>query len=495
MSHVISINNKKVYDFYQEHKNLNFENMNVVFVDVLENLLRSTNPTLDANVAAALLDTIKGLQNQVDNMNNIICKNVDDVSTMFTLKFVEFKKEYIQDLQIILSNNAQEKIGPIIKNFNESLLDKTRLMLADVIPKNQENLHKNIEGSLRTLQENLNKDTNILMKSSLTKDILENYISNLDEKFSSTLLNSQNLLNTIVASSEQRLGNKISEIKDISSKNNTDQTNLCVNVNELLKKMENSSSKGKISENLLFNVLISLYPTAIIENVGNVKETGDIIMKRRDKPKILFENKNYDRNVGQEEVRKFIRDTELQKCCGIMLAQNYGISNKNNFEIEIHNNNVLLYMHNVEYDSYKIKAAVDIVESFKNCLDDFESGNGEQITLDKEFLDDINKEYQQFINNKSNHIKSIKDSMQKLVAQVEDIKIPTLEHYLSKMYASTASKDTTCDYCNYIAKNLRALTAHHRGCALKKQHDAKKKEQLMQRIHGENTIQYNSTTL
>jgi hypothetical protein len=368
-------------------------------------------------------------------------------------------------------------------------------MLAEVIPKNQENLHKNIEGSLRTLQENLNKDTNILMKSSLTKDTLENYVSNLDEKFSSTLLNSQNLLNTIVASSEQRLGNKISEIKDISSKNNTDQTNLCVNVNELLKKMENSSSKGKISENLLFNVLISLYPTAIIENVGNVKETGDIIMKRRDKPKILFENKNYDRNVGQEEVRKFIRDTELQKCCGIMLAQNYGISNKNNFEIEIHNNNVLLYMHNVEYDSYKIKAAVDIVESFKNCLDDFESGNGEQITLDKEFLDDINKEYQQFINNKSNHIKSIKDSMQKLVAQVEDIKIPTLEHYLSKMYASTASKDTTCDYCNYIAKNLRALTAHHRGCALKKQHDAKKKEQLMQRIHGENTIQYNSTTL
>ena len=231
MSHNITINNKKIFDFYNEHKNLNFENMNILFVDILENLLRSTNPTLDANVAAALLDNIKGLQNQVDNMNQIISKNVDDVSTVFTLKFIEFKKEYIQDLQIILSNNAQEKIGPIIKNFNESLLDKTKLMLTDVIPKNQENLHKSIDGSLRTLQENLNKDTNMLIKSSLTKDVLENYISTLDEKFANTLLNSQNLLNTIVSSSEQRLDSKLTEIKDISAKNNNDQSNLYVNVN------------------------------------------------------------------------------------------------------------------------------------------------------------------------------------------------------------------------------------------------------------------------
>ena len=42
------------------------------------------------------------------------------------------------------------------------------------------------------------------------------------------------------------------------------------------------------------------------------------------------------------------------------------------------------------------------------------------------------------------------------------------------MYASTASKENTCEYCNYVAKNLRALTAHHRGCALKKQYEQAK---------------------
>lgn len=480
MSHSLTINNKRIFDFYDEHKNLNFENMNLIFVEILENLLKNTNPTLDMNVAASLLESVKGLQGKINNIEDVMNKNLNDISNVFTLKFIDFKKEYMTDLQLILSNNANEKVAPLIKEYNESLLDKTKIMFGEIIPKNQESLYKSIEGSLRTLQESVNKDTNLLIKSSLSKEVLQDYISKLDEKFGNTLLNTQNMLNTIVSSSEQRLDLRLGEIKEISSTNSNSQSNLYANINELLKKMENSSSKGKISENLLFNVLHSLYPTAQIESVGNIKETGDILIKRRDKPVILFENKNYDRNVGQEEVRKFLRDVETQKCCGIMLAQHYGIANKNNFEIEIHNNNVLIYMHNVEYDSYKIKAAVDIIDHFKVCLDDLELGTGEHISLDKEFLDDINKEYQNFANNKLTHIKTIKDTQQKLIAQVEDLKIPTLEHYLSRMYASSGAKENTCEYCNYVAKNLRALTAHHRGCALKKQHEKAKKEKLQQ---------------
>ena len=480
MSHSLTINNKRIFDFYDEHKNLNFENMNLILVEILENLLKNTNPTLDMNVAASLLESVKVLQGKINNIEDVMNKNLNDISNVFTLKFIDFKKEYMTDLQLILSNNANEKVAPLIKEYNESLLDKTKIMFGEIIPKNQESLYKSIEGCLRTLQESVNKDTNLLIKSSLSKEVLQEYISKLDEKFGNTLLNTQSVLNTIVSSSEQRIDQRLGEIKEISSTNSSSQTNLYANINELLKKMENSSSKGKISENLLFNVLHSLYPTAQIESVGNIKETGDILIKRRDKPVILFENKNYDRNVGQEEVRKFLRDVETQKCCGIMLAQHYGIANKNNFEIEIHNNNVLIYMHNVEYDSYKIKAAVDIVDHFKVCLEDLELGTGEHISLDKEFLDDINKEYQNFANNKLTHIKTIKDTQQKLIAQVEDLKIPTLEHYLSRMYASSGAKENTCEYCNYVAKNLRALTAHHRGCALKKQHEKAKKEKLQQ---------------
>jgi len=495
MSHTISITNKKVFNFYEEHKNLNFENMNVLFVDILDTLLRNTNPTLDANIAATLIDSLKSLQGQVNNIEDNITKNQSEIGNVFTLKFLDFKREYMTDMQMILSSNTTDKIGPLIKEYNDSLLDKTRIMVGEIIPKNQETLHKNIDSSLQQLQTSITNDTTMLMNSSLTKDVLENYSSSIDEKFSSTLLSSQNLLNSLIASTEKRLDSRLSEIKDLSSTNNTSQVSLCDNINDLLKKMENSSAKGRISENILFNVLHSLYPTAQIDYVGSTKETGDIILKRKDKPAIVFENKNYDRNVGQEEVRKFLRDIENQNCSGIMLAQHYGIANKNNFEIELNNNNVLVYMHKVEYDADKIKAAVDIIDYFKLCLNDLEVGSGEQINMSKEFLGDINKEYQNFVNNKLVHIKTIKDFQQKLISQVDDIKLPSLEHYLSRTFASSAAKELTCDYCNYVAKNVRALTAHHRGCALKKQHEQNKNDKLMQKLNSENNITYDANNI
>ena len=44
-----------------------------------------------------------------------------------------------------------------------------------------------------------------------------------------------------------------------------------------------------MSENLLSNVLAEVYPLAEIEDVGKTKETGDIMMLRKNKPKSIGE--------------------------------------------------------------------------------------------------------------------------------------------------------------------------------------------------------------
>jgi hypothetical protein len=436
---------------------------------MLEKIFEASNPSLDINIASQLIENIKTLQSQVSNIQDNVSKSQSDFSTNFSLKFMEFKREYIEDLKMILSTNASEKLAPIIKEYNESLLDKTRILIGEVIPKTQESLSKNIENSIKTLHSSIQQDTTSLMKNTINKETLDNFIESLEEKFSKTIVSSQSIFNSIVSTSETRLGTRLSEIKDISKTNSLDQTQLQKNIGELLKKMENSSSKGNISENILFNVLHSLYPTAQIDSVGTTKETGDIMLIRKDKPTILFENKNYNKNTPQEEVKKFLRDVELQNCSGIMLAQHYGITNKDNFEIEMNNSNVLVYLHRVEYDADKIRAAVDIIDHFKSKIGDMEKVGGNAIHIEKEILDDINKECQLFVANKLAHIKTIKDFQQKLLAQVDDMKIPSLEHFLSKMYASSSSKDDVCEYCNYVAKNARALAAHYRGCGQKKQ--------------------------
>ena len=469
MDYTLSLKNKDVWDFYDKHKNLKFEDMNIILIRILQQLMESTNPSLNVNFAAELIENFKTLQNQVSGVSEMFSKTQSDMNTNFTLKFMEFKKDYMEDMKMILSHNASDKVAPIIKEYNDSLLDKTRIMINDIIPRNQQNLSRDIENSIQTLHASINQDTNTLIKSTINKDTLDSFVRTLEEKFSNTILNSQSIFNSLITSSESRLESRLTEIKDISKSNNSSQSMLQTNINELLKKMENSSSKGKISENILFNILLALYPTAQVDFVGTTKETGDIMLIRKNKPTILFENKNYDKNVLQDEVKKFHRDVEIQNCSGIMLAQHHGITNKENFEIEINNHNVLVYLHKVEYDADKIKAAVDIIDHFKSTLDDNDTETSDTLTIDKDMLDDINKEYQLFIANKLSHIKTIKDCQQKLLAQVDELKIPNLEQYLSKLYASSSSKNDVCEYCDYVAKNSRALVAHHRGCAQKKQ--------------------------
>jgi len=274
------------------------------------------------------------------------------------------------------------------------------------------------------------------------------------------------LFTILLLLTEQRLDSKISDIGEKTTSQLSSTTSLNSSVSELLKKLENSSAKGKMSENILVNILHSLYPASQIDHVGQTKETGDVIITRKGKPKILVENKDWGKNVVQEEVKKFIHDIETQKCSGIFLSQNYGIANKENYEINIHDGNVLVYVHETRNDPEKIKIAIDIVDHIKEQLDELDSDE-EVDSISKEKLASINSEFQAFVSSKLSLIKLVKDFNQKALRQIEDIKIPSLEEYLSTRFATSSSK-YVCEYCNFIAKNAAAKSAHLRGCSVKK---------------------------
>ena len=444
----LTCENKKVWEFYEQHQNLDFESMNLLFVNILEELNKDITSSLSNNIASQLLTNIKNLQGQVEKLNT-------DTQTNFKNKFTEFKKEYMEDMKMILSNNNSEKIAPLIKEYNGTLLDKTQLLLNDVVPKNNELLLSQVKENIRSFHFSIQEDTNKLLSSTLNQQSLEGFIQTMENKLS----NNQQMIQSIIQSSEQRLDTKITTNQHI-------QSTLQKDVSDLLKKMENSSMKGKYSENILFSILQSLYVTAEIDVVGEQKETGDIMLKRKNKPTILIENKNWNKNVVQEEVKKFIRDVETQNCCGLFLSQNFGIANKDNFEINIHNGNILLYVHEVNNDAEKIKIAIDIIDNFKLKLDECSSSH-DGYTIDKEVLDEINKEYQLFATQKMLQIKTVKDFSTKMVKQLEDMQLPSLEHFLSTKYAFSCSK-FVCEFCDYVGKNQSAMSAHKRGCKGKK---------------------------
>jgi hypothetical protein len=286
---------------------------------------------------------------------------------------------------------------------------------------------------------------------------------------------SYSTLTTLISSSENRIEgkllnteNKINEMKGIFTENNSSQQILQNNVTEMLKKFEKGVGKGNISEHITYNILLSLYPCAQIDHIGNeLKESGDIILIRNNKPKILIENKDHDsKNVPKSEIDKFIRDCEIQNCCGIMFAQHKGITNKQNFEIQINNGNVLLYVHEVNFDVDKIKTAVEIVENFKMKLDEVVIKEDDCI-IEREILQDINKEFVNYINQKFSLLKLIKDFNEKINFSINELKMPTLEKFLSSKFAfSINQSDNVCKYCEKIIP--KSLSQHYRYCSSKK---------------------------
>ena len=75
--------NKKVWEFYEQHQNLDFETMNLLFVNILEELNKDITSSLSNNIASQLLTNIKNLQEQIEKMNI-------DTQTNFKNKFSYF---------------------------------------------------------------------------------------------------------------------------------------------------------------------------------------------------------------------------------------------------------------------------------------------------------------------------------------------------------------------------------------------------------------------
>lgn len=452
---VIILRNERIITFFKTHPALNVEDVVLNMIDMLEKVMANVHNELNSTLAIQLVEQMKQMQSQMNLVQDQMTKNHTHEVTVFATKLGEFKKEYMEELKMVFSHNVTDRFAPLLKEQNAQTLDKLQLLVSEIVPKSRDGLQKHLTEAVASLHTSLMEDTNKFLSSSINPKTLQDFITNLEQKFNQ---------------SEQRLDLNIREIRsstdlirNSSTVTQTTTTELQHTVSDMLKKLDNSSSKGGISENIVFNLLQSMFPSGQIEYVGQVKESGDIILRREGKTSILIENKNWERNVSKDEVKKFVRDIEVQNCAGLFLSQNTGIANKQNFEISIHEGKALLFIHNVNYDADKIRVGIDIIDYFQEVLDKFSEQSSGVDTINKEVLDIINKEFQEFCGQKLNAVKTLKDFQTKMLKQFEEMRFPALEAYLSARY--TFSGKLVCGNCNYIAKNQQALSAHSRGCS------------------------------
>ena len=416
-----NITNKRILSFFEQRPEMDMESTILKFIDIMESLQENMNKNLNSTNVLEILDNLK-------TMNTKIERN---------------------------DENNKKDILNVVNNFKLE---------------NQSNLS--------TIMVNLKREMNEEVRKSMASTMIEKLEPTIRERLKEQQIQ---LVSATINRFEGLFDNKLGGLREKSNKSCEILSNQTEKLTNFLNKFENSSKKGQMSENALFKGLSELYPKAEVTSVGQTKETGDIMLLRHQKPKILIENKNWTRPVVQTEVQKFIRDIEVQKCNGIFLSQNTTITTKENYEINIHDGNVLVYVHDVNNDPEKIKVAVDIVDNFVLMLKEFENEEEKSLdvnTISREVTDHINVEYQNFMAQKSMIIKMSKDFNQKLVKQLEDFSMPSLENYLSSKYSKSSSSKHVCEYCGFVGKNHQAKSAHMRGCGEKKKLEEKKDKKV-----------------
>jgi len=415
MSYTVSINNKRIHDFYKNNPSIDVESLNLLMIDFIEKLNTDMNKTLTETINKEILRNVNNLEQNVRTIN----------------------KEYIETIKTTIKINSNEE-----SNKLSSLINKSTQQFTDKINEVTENKFKTT----------LNDFNNNIIKELKENNNSDNFI----KKFESKLQSIQQPMYSFISSQQELLVKKMNENSNDKSKIDDVMNDL----SDFLNKMKNSSvHKGIYGQNILENVLNSAFPSSQIVNTSGTKASGDFMIKRDNKPAILVENKDYKSNVNADEVKKFIRDINEQNTHGIFLSQHSGITTKTNYTIDIYEGKVLVYVHNVEYNPDIIKCAVNIIDNLAYKVEIIENDEGE--TISKETLQKINSDFQVFMTKKQLAIDTAKDIQKKLLVHIEDITFPTLSDWLSNKGVNMNNACTYhCEICNQVFTNKRALASH-----------------------------------
>jgi hypothetical protein len=392
-------------------------------VDILKKLLKKPDTSLDATFAEKLLTSMSSLDSKISGMDQFM-------SEVFEKKFCEFKQSYTQELNNLLITNTNEKTTTVLKEYNELMQDKTKIFFNEFFPKNNE--------------------------------IITNQISNTFGNFDKLINSTEGRLQSAITESKNNIESKLTDINTI---NNT-QNDISKNINTLITKFHGSSTKGYFSEVSVVDGLTRIFPYGNVEHVGNkISSSGDIMLTRKDKNKIMIENKEYGHTVPQVEIQKFIDNAVLRQADGIMISQQTQISNKDDFEININGEIILIYICNMGYNMDKLRTAISIIDHLKDKIA-FVNKDKIHVILSQEEIDSINTEYVSIINQKKYLLKIIVDSHNKIIKEVENIRVPTLEYILMKEYGIKLSDKEDCKWCGKPCKNAAGVSAHLKKCEI-----------------------------
>ena len=466
-SDCLLITNSKIRDFYLSNPQISFNDMNLLFLDIIEKVTNKQILPTTSHIESAIFRPEK--KRQLDELQTFVYKIQEAFQLQIqyiSSKYVVAKSEYINDFYFVFSEPNSK--AQLLQN-NAAFLTKIRHLLFAVSKMRCFNIAEKTQTMVRRFEKILNANVeSIALKHETaavtTKEFADNFDSNASHMMQAIL----QLLTDCLASNESRVKHLTDLLKQGEEINSAFYYKLIYDLNDILHQiplLENNTAETRV--NSFEFVLSQTFPTASIFNADVLN--NEFMLLRTDKTDIYVETYEMrDRNVSAAEVKRFVSCCVEKQANGIIISQNAGITGKPNYSVEIQNNRVIVYLHKMAYSSDKLKIAVDMIDALTLKLADFFFSSENKYTIPKDVLDDVNREYQQFIIQKELILTMVKDHHKRLLSQLDEFRFVTLDKYLATRYSSCKKQGYTCELCGtFNVGTLKGLAAHKRGCTRK----------------------------
>lgn len=277
-------------------------------------------------------------------------------------------QEQGKQMQLSAQNSTwQSEMAQLKANHSVQMRDAKRE--SDELRAKIVSLKASFSAEKETLSSTITENAHIAFKSQI--DTLREHSASLEKRLASVITDSRDTTNNQLKDLREFYEAKLSrQAKDFEAIRGSYEERLTTAVG----RSQNSTIKGKDSEEELFTALNQLFPTAVIEDTHNIPGRGDFIV-RFDDIVMMVETKNYTRNVQKSEVDKFYRDMESQANsdiqCGLLLSMNCGICAYDDFALEVRAGKPVMFLHNIRDNITHIRIATHMFRLIlsQNSLD------------------------------------------------------------------------------------------------------------------------------
>jgi hypothetical protein len=375
---------------------------------------------------------------------------------------VDFVRIYIEIDKVIgsslsTSSNAvfdklddiKSSICNLQTNVSSSHTHMTTLLQSkiDTLSSNLKDITNN---DIKSMFIDLQKQLTTSLDNQNIRQVLENFKDKIDN-LNSQKLNEFDRKSLDVMSNMQATMIQSLDTHSITHKINSIESNL-TNINDHFS--SNSSRKGQLAENALINVVTDAFPDTEIIDTSHLPNSGDIQLVKTDKPIILIDSKHFaSKTVPKRDLDKFYADIQQHNCSGILCNAFGGIANKQHFEIDLVDNNVIVFVHSHRFDPTIFQLAVNIIYNIHEQIKDRHT---DSIPIDQRLYQNLKIEYNYYIQTFRHHLDVIKTNVNTL----SQLSFTLLDNFFKRKVTNVELKNFTCHLCGTGCKTEKILKTH-----------------------------------